>query len=207
MVFCLLYTLHQSSPHLLYILLSERHTKQKQPSRFEHANHLPNALRISLLTLNVFDNRHRIDNVKAGVFVSEAPRILGREMNMPLGLGFQALRHHEVFIQIQPALEALRTDFPFLADAVECYALGDVWSRTELDARSRQIAAVSAFAALGDLAFMKIHAGYALNVGVTEAELKEVVNLTTVHAGFPRAIEAAVALSNLFGERPANNAD
>jgi 4-carboxymuconolactone decarboxylase len=107
----------------------------------------------------------------------------------------------------QPALEALRTDFPFLADAVECYALGDVWSRTELDARSRQIAAVSAFAALGDLAFMKIHAGYALNVGITEAELKEIVNLTTVHAGFPRAIEAAVALSDLFAERPANNAD
>jgi 4-carboxymuconolactone decarboxylase len=65
---------------------------------------------------------------------------------------------------------------------------------------------VSAFAALGDLAFMKIPAGYALNVGVTEAELKEVVNLTTVHAGFPRAIEAAVALSDLFAERPTNTA-
>jgi 4-carboxymuconolactone decarboxylase len=106
----------------------------------------------------------------------------------------------------QPALEALRSDFPFLAEAIECYALGDVWSRSGLDARSRQIAAVSAFAALGDLAFMKIHAGYALNVGVTEAELKEVVNLTTVHAGFPRAIEAAVVLSNLFAERSANTA-
>jgi hypothetical protein len=54
----------------------------------------------------------------------------------------------------QPALEALRTGFPFLAEAIECYALGDVWSRSGLDARSRQIAAVSAFAALGDLAFM-----------------------------------------------------
>ena len=106
----------------------------------------------------------------------------------------------------QPALEALRGDFPFLAEAIECYALGDVWSRSGLEARSRQIAAVSAFAALGDLAFMKIHAGYALNVGVTEAELKEVVNLTTVHAGFPRAIEAAVVLSNLFAERSANTA-
>ena len=48
---------------------------------------------------------------------------------------------------------------------------------------------------------MKVHAGYALNVGVTPEELKEVVYLTTVHAGFPRAIEAAQTLSELFQER------
>jgi 4-carboxymuconolactone decarboxylase len=48
---------------------------------------------------------------------------------------------------------------------------------------------------------MKIHAGYALNLGVTAEELKEVVYLTTVHAGFPRAIEAAQTLAELFKER------
>ena len=40
---------------------------------------------------------------------------------------------------------------------------------------------------------MKIHAGYALRLGVTRDELKEVVYLTTVTAGFPRAIDAAQA--------------
>jgi 4-carboxymuconolactone decarboxylase len=48
---------------------------------------------------------------------------------------------------------------------------------------------------------MKIHADYALNAGVKEEELKEIVYLTTVHAGFPRAIEAAQTLSELFKER------
>jgi 4-carboxymuconolactone decarboxylase len=90
----------------------------------------------------------------------------------------------------QPTLESLRRDFPFLADAITGYALGDVWGRSVLDHRTRQIAAVAAFAALGHRPFMKIHAGYALNLGVTAEELKEVVYLTTVHAGFPRAIEA-----------------
>ena len=70
-----------------------------------------------------------------------------------------------------------------------------------LDHRTRQIAAVAAFAALGHRPFMKIHAGYALNLGVTAEELKEVVYLTTVHAGFPRAIEAAQTLAELFRER------
>ena len=101
----------------------------------------------------------------------------------------------------QPTLEGLRRDFPFLADAITGYALGDVWGRRGLDHRTRQIAAVAAFAALGHRPFMKIHAGYALNLGVTAEELKEVVYLTTVHAGFPRAIEAAQTLAELFRER------
>jgi len=101
----------------------------------------------------------------------------------------------------QPTLEGLRTEFPFLADAITGYALGDVWARPVLDARTRQLAAVAAFAALGHRPFMKIHAGYALNAGVKEEELKEIVYLTTVHAGFPRAIEAAQTLSELFKER------
>jgi 4-carboxymuconolactone decarboxylase len=33
--------------------------------------------------------------------------------------------------QPQPALEAMRREFPFLAEATEAYALGDVWSRTQ----------------------------------------------------------------------------
>lgn len=101
----------------------------------------------------------------------------------------------------QQALETMRESFPFLAEATESYALGDVWSRTVLDDRTRQIATVAAFAALGVTDFMKIHAGYALNVGVSEEELKEVVYLTTVHAGFPRAIAASAALSEVFAER------
>lgn len=103
----------------------------------------------------------------------------------------------------QPTLENLRQEFPFLADVVAGFALGEVWSESKLDHRTRQIATISAFAAQGLTKFMKIHAGYALNVGVSEEELKEVIYLTTVHAGMPRAIEAAQALSELFAERRA----
>jgi 4-carboxymuconolactone decarboxylase len=101
----------------------------------------------------------------------------------------------------QPMLEGLRQEFPFLADATTGYALGEVWARPGLDQRTRQLATVATFAALGLPAYMKVHAGYALNLGVTEEELKEIVYLTTVHAGFPRALEAAQTLSELFKER------
>ena len=105
--------------------------------------------------------------------------------------------------QSQPVLDEMRREFPFLADATEAYALGDVWSRPGLDDRTRQLAAVAAFASLGLTPFVKVHAGYALNVGVSEEELKEVVYMITVPAGFPRAIAASQTLSELFAERRA----
>lgn len=101
----------------------------------------------------------------------------------------------------QPALERLRQEFPFLAEATEGYALGDVWSRTGLDGRTRQLATVTAFAALGEMPLMKVHADYALNIGVSEEQLKEAIYLVTVTSGFPRALAASQALSELFAER------
>ncbi len=78
----------------------------------------------------------------------------------------------------QPVLDALRPDFPFLADAITDYSLGEVWSRRGLDDRTRQLATVAAFAAQGNLPQLKIHTGYALRLGVTQDELKEIIYLT-----------------------------
>lgn len=103
----------------------------------------------------------------------------------------------------QPVLDALRTDFPFLADAINDFSLGDVWSRSGLDDRTRQLAAIAVFAAQGNLPQLKIHVHYALQVGVTQAELKEIVYLMTVTSGFPRAIDTAQAMHEVFAERPA----
>ena len=101
----------------------------------------------------------------------------------------------------QPVFESMRREFPFLAEATAGYALGDVWGRTVLDPRTRQLAAMAAFAALGLRPFFKVHAGYALDAGVPVDELKEIVYLVTVPAGFPRAIEASQALQELLQER------
>ncbi|MBV7483394.1 carboxymuconolactone decarboxylase family protein [Bordetella sp. BOR01] len=101
----------------------------------------------------------------------------------------------------QPNLEDMRREFPFLAEATEAYALGDVWSRPGLDNRTRQLAAVAAMAALGETGMMRVHAGYALNIGVSEDELKEVIYMVTVPAGFPRAIAASQVLGQLLQER------
>ena len=65
---------------------------------------------------------------------------------------------------------------------------------------------IAAFAALGLSEFIKLHGGYALNAGVPEEELKEIVYLTTIPAGFPRAIQAAQAVTELLASRRSRTA-
>lgn len=101
----------------------------------------------------------------------------------------------------QPVLDELRRDVPALGDAVLKYALGDVFGSEALDIRTRQLAVVAASAAQGNLPYLKIHAGYALNNGVKPQELLDIALVTTVTAGFPRAIDAAQALRELFAQR------
>ncbi|WP_423595935.1 carboxymuconolactone decarboxylase family protein [Roseateles sp. MS654] len=128
---------------------------------------------------------------ETGTAASQDPRVIrGEQVLKDLNRG-----------RPQPTFEAMRAEFPFLAEATAGYALGDVWGRKELDNRTRQLAAMAAFASLGVTPFFKIHAGYALDAGVPPAELKEIVYLVTVPAGFPRAIEASQALHQLLVER------
>jgi 4-carboxymuconolactone decarboxylase len=98
-------------------------------------------------------------------------------------------------------MDTLDRDFPFLANAATSYAVGELFARTVLDVRTRQLALVAAFAALGLGDFIKIHGGYTLNAGVTEDELKEIVYLTTIPGGFPRAVQASQAVAELLASR------
>lgn len=54
-----------------------------------------------------------------------------------------------------------------------------------------------AFAALGLMDFLKTHAGYALNRGAPENEIKEIANIVIIPGGFPHAIMASQAIFEL----------
>ena len=101
---------------------------------------------------------------------------------------------------LPPHFQQLQKDFPELADLTLKYALGDIWGREVLDNKTRQLVSLAAFAAQGTMPQFKVHAQYALNYGVTPEELMEVVYLTTVTSGFPRALIAAGTLKELFQE-------
>jgi len=99
--------------------------------------------------------------------------------------------------RLNPGLADLERDFPFLVDAAMSFAIGDVWGRSEIDDKTRELAMVAALGALGASSYVQLrqHAEYALVFGATGDELRELVYLTTVSAGFPRALNMAAQIA------------
>lgn len=102
---------------------------------------------------------------------------------------------------LPPHFAQLQKDFPELADMTLKYAVGDIWGREVLDNKTRQLVSLAGFAAEGTMPQFKLHAQYALqNYGATPEELMEVIYITTVTSGYPRALIAAGTLKELFQE-------
>ena len=99
-------------------------------------------------------------------------------------------------------VEALGDVAPDLARYTIEFPFGDVYSRPGLGLREREIATISALAALGNATpQLKVHIHGGLNCGLTRAEIVEICIQMAVYAGFPAAINAALAAREVFAER------
>ena len=71
------------------------------------------------------------------------------------------------------------------------FAYGDIYSREGLSQRDREIAVVAMLTALGGREpQLRVHLKAAMNVGLTAAELEEIIIHSVPYAGFPTAINA-----------------
>ncbi|SFB80459.1 4-carboxymuconolactone decarboxylase [Flagellimonas taeanensis] len=99
-------------------------------------------------------------------------------------------------------IESLKDISPDLGKYTIEYPFGDVYSREILDNRTKEIAVVAALTAMGNARpQLKVHINAALNVGVTEEELSEIMILMSVYAGFPSALNGTSALKEVLEER------
>lgn len=88
----------------------------------------------------------------------------------------------------------------FARMAIE-FPLGDLYAREGLDLRSREIVAISSLATLGNAGpQLRIHIRAATNVGVTKAEIIEILMQTAVYAGFPASLNALACCHDLLTE-------
>ena len=105
-------------------------------------------------------------------------------------------------LQVQRLKEAYNDFVPELVQFTLEYAFADIHSRQGLEKRYRQIATIAALATLGNASSqLKFHINAALNIGVTEDEIKEIMLLMTVYAGFPSAINGINSLIGIINER------
>ncbi|GAL11453.1 4-carboxymuconolactone decarboxylase [Vibrio astriarenae] len=102
----------------------------------------------------------------------------------------------------QKVIESLEDICPDLARFTIEYPFGDIYSREGLSLKEREIATVAALTTMGNCApQLKVHLHAALNVGCSEAELKEVILQMSVYAGFPAALNGMFALKDILLER------
>ena len=82
------------------------------------------------------------------------------------------------------------------------FGFGDLYSRDGLSLRDREIATVAMLTVLaGREPQLRLHLGAALNVGLTVAEIEEVIIHTVTFAGFPTAINAMNLLHSVVETR------
>ena len=91
---------------------------------------------------------------------------------------------------------------PDLARYVVEFGYGDIYSRPALDDRERQLAAISALAALGGAEpQLEYHIGIALNVGVEPDRIVETVVFLSPFIGFARTLNAVRSIKRVFAAR------
>ena len=101
--------------------------------------------------------------------------------------------------------EKLKDICPDLSRFVFEFAYGDIYSRPELDRKSREIATLAALTTLGTAPReLRSHIMGALRSGCSRQEIVEVVLQMAVYAGFPAAINAMEVVKNTFQELDAS---
>lgn len=118
-----------------------------------------------------------------------------------LQLGEQELTQLDS-LQVKRLKDAYGDFSPELIKFTLEYGYGDIFSRDNLSKKHRQIATIAALTALGNAQpQLKFHINAGLNIGVTEDEVKEIMLLMSVYAGFPAAINGTNILKEVIAER------
>ncbi len=90
---------------------------------------------------------------------------------------------------------------PYLGEIRNTVLYGDIWERPQLSARDRSLATVAVTQALYATNELRIHIGRALDNGVTQSEIGELIGHVLWYSGFPTGVNAARVAAEVFEER------
>jgi 4-carboxymuconolactone decarboxylase len=100
-----------------------------------------------------------------------------------------------------PAQQLFGDIAPKLAEYSDNVLFGDLWERPELSPRDRSLITCAALIALGKSDQMHSHFRRAINNGVTQAELGEMITHLAFYSGWPTAATATLRAKELFGPK------
>jgi 4-carboxymuconolactone decarboxylase len=103
----------------------------------------------------------------------------------------------------QPATSPLAATAPALAGYTEKVLFGDVWKRPGLSPRDRSLITVASLVSLYRVNEMPFHIKKALENGVTQEEIVELITHLAFYAGWPTANTAVPIAQRAFDEAKA----
>ena len=92
---------------------------------------------------------------------------------------------------------------PKLVDLTDDVLFGDVWERPQLSKRDRSLITCAALVATGKTEQMEFHFPRAIENGVTQEELVEMITHLAFYAGWPKAMSAANRAKTLLMKKKA----
>lgn len=102
----------------------------------------------------------------------------------------------------QRILDGLQAIAPDLATMIIEFAFGDIYSRSGLDPKQRQLVTMTALVTLGDTEpQLDFHLNAALNVGLTPTEIVEALVNCVPFIGVPRVFNALGQAKRVFAHR------
>ena len=90
---------------------------------------------------------------------------------------------------------------PKLVQLTDDVIFGDIWERPQLSKRDRSLITCEALVAMGKTEQMGFHFPRAIENGVSEDELIELITHLAFYAGWPSAMSAATKANELFPQR------
>jgi alkylhydroperoxidase/carboxymuconolactone decarboxylase family protein YurZ len=91
---------------------------------------------------------------------------------------------------------------PIIDTFLKEHLFADIFARDVLDFQSRELATVAALASMtGTAAQLRFHLGAAMNTGLSEAHMQDVVAVLRARVGQQEAEDAAAVLQNVLGSR------
>ncbi len=100
-----------------------------------------------------------------------------------------------------PSTGAAMDAVPGLEELVVGTLFGEVWTRPALEPKSRSLVTMAILTALGKEAQLKTHVGYALNLGWTPEQVREVFFHSIFYSGVPAALNAFRVADEVFREQ------
>jgi 4-carboxymuconolactone decarboxylase len=114
--------------------------------------------------------------------------------------GMEEMRRHlgplaDIYVErireIAPEFAWVNVEFPF----------GELYARSVVDARTRELCTVAALTAMGfALPQLKLHIDAALRCGATREEVVEIITQMIAYIGFPAATNALMTAKKVFAE-------